>query len=170
MTPPLSPPLAIPTPTDADTVSLVMAGIALLIAVIALAHTHIAGSEQSAETTAVADEPPSVATRSMRSAPEPELIYHIGDRVTLTTFDHYLALYHNARPGTIGTITGLSKLGPDDRGVLVDWGDAEDVLCERDEITIADRGSMPVSSSPVMQPKPDPQKDESDTHGQSHFL
>lgn len=62
-----------------------------------------------------------------------------GLKVTCALPDHYLRTSHGVLAGvTVGTLVRSTRLAPDDRGWLVDWGDGQPVRCEPRELTVAE--------------------------------
>lgn len=74
----------------------------------------------------------------------------IGSKVCLLRWDAYLSAYHGAGAGSIGTVVLYSRLGPDDDGVLIDWGDGQAVRSNLDEFALVatTEGVFPMTDTP----------------------
>lgn len=62
----------------------------------------------------------------------------VGTSVTVIANSEYLAEYHGAAAGTVGTVVEHSQLSKDDDGVLVSWGLKPKVRMELWELTLAE--------------------------------
>jgi hypothetical protein len=72
-----------------------------------------------------------------------------GLKVTCALPDHYLRTAHGVVAGvTTGTLVRSTRLSPDDRGWLVDWGDGAPVRCDPRELAVAE--DHPANQDPAL--------------------
>lgn len=64
--------------------------------------------------------------------------WRVGQKVVLQRDSWFLSERHGAVAGSTGVIVRHSRLSQDDDGVLVDWGDGQEVRSNRDELLLAE--------------------------------